>query len=107
METRALVDAASQLQVPQTAPHRFPRTKKPAGSVGIKNYRHGLGLGTGPVRVPGRTGSTGNRLNRSGSQRFGEPWPAKLFATFMINPCLPLGCSWPNKNKQSCVWTGL
>jgi hypothetical protein len=26
---------------------------------GIQNCRHGLGLRTGPVRVPGRTGSTG------------------------------------------------
>jgi hypothetical protein len=30
-------------------------------------------VGTGPVRVPGRTGSTGNRPNRSGSQRFRQP----------------------------------
>jgi hypothetical protein len=28
---------------------------------------HGLGVGTGPVHVPGRTDSTGNRPNRTGS----------------------------------------
>jgi hypothetical protein len=62
---------------PNTGSHE---PKKPAGkpvkpidSVGIKNCNHGLGLGTGPVRVPGQTGSTGNRPNRSGCQRFGDP----------------------------------
>jgi hypothetical protein len=44
---------------------------KPAGLLLLKKYRHGLLVGTGPIRVPGRTGSTGNRPNRSGSQRFG------------------------------------
>jgi hypothetical protein len=29
---------------------------KPAGSRRLKNFRHGLGVGTGPVHVPGRTG---------------------------------------------------
>ena len=28
-----------------------------------------------PKPEPGRTGLTGNRLNRTGSHRFGEPWP--------------------------------
>jgi hypothetical protein len=30
---------------------------KPAGLLFFKKYRHGLLVGTGPVRVPGRTGS--------------------------------------------------
>jgi hypothetical protein len=38
---------------------------KPAGSVGIKKYRHGLGLGTGPV--PPGTGRTGPVPNGSGN----------------------------------------
>jgi hypothetical protein len=66
-------------RVNQTAAGRFPRFKKkpvgkpvkPAGLLLLKKYRHGLLVGTGPVRVPGRTGSTGNRPNRSGSQQFG------------------------------------
>jgi hypothetical protein len=48
-----------------------------AGSPRDSNYRHGFRVGTGPVHVPGRTGSTGNRPNRpnrSGSHRFREPW---------------------------------
>jgi hypothetical protein len=55
--------------------HRFHQLKKPAGkpvklagSLGLKKFRHGLEVGTGPVRVPGRIGSTGN-----GSHRFCEP----------------------------------
>jgi hypothetical protein len=47
---------------------------KPASSLTLENYRHSLGMGTGSVHVPGRAGSTGNRPNRPGSQRFGEPW---------------------------------
>jgi hypothetical protein len=67
-------NAKSWMQVSPNRSHTGSHEpKKPASSVGIKNYRHGLGLGTGPVRVPGGTGSTGNRPNRSGSQRFGEP----------------------------------
>jgi hypothetical protein len=46
---------------------------KSAGSLRVKNYRHGLGVKTGPVHVPGWTGSTGNRPNRIGSHRFCEP----------------------------------
>jgi hypothetical protein len=34
---------------------------KPAGLLLLKKYRHGLLVGAEPVRVPGRTGSTGNR----------------------------------------------
>jgi hypothetical protein len=45
---------------------------KPAGSLRLTKFRHGLEVGTGPVRVPGRTGSTGNRPNRTGSHRFCE-----------------------------------
>jgi hypothetical protein len=51
---------------------------KPAGSLVLKKYRHGLWVGTGPVRVPGRTGSTGNWPNRSGSQRFRQPCSAQV-----------------------------
>jgi hypothetical protein len=61
--------------------HRFPRFKKPAGipvkptgSLRFQIYSHGLGVGTGPVRVPSRTGSTGNRPNRTGSHRLCKPW---------------------------------
>jgi hypothetical protein len=60
---------------------RFPRLKKPdgkpakpTGSLMLKNFRHGLGVGTVPVHVPGQTDSTGNWPNRPGSQRFGKPW---------------------------------
>jgi hypothetical protein len=48
---------------------------KPAGSLRVKNIRHGLGVGTGPVRVPSRTGST---RNRTGSHRFCEPWQVQV-----------------------------
>jgi hypothetical protein len=53
---------------------------KPTGSLGLTKFRHGLGVGTGPVRVPGRTGSHrfcepwSLRPNRTGSHRFCEPW---------------------------------
>jgi hypothetical protein len=40
---------------------------EPTGSPRYLNYKHGFRVGTGPVHVPGRTGSTGNRPNRSGS----------------------------------------
>jgi hypothetical protein len=53
-------------------PVRF--TAEPAGSPSYVKYMHGFRVGTGPVHVPGRTGSTGNRSNRSGSHRFREPW---------------------------------
>jgi hypothetical protein len=46
---------------------------KPAGLPLSKICRHGFGVGTGPVHVPGWTGSTGNRSNRTGSHRFCEP----------------------------------
>jgi hypothetical protein len=57
---------------------RFPRIKK-SGGLAVKStglpfsriYRHGFGWE--PVHVPGRTGSTGNRPNWTGSQRFCEP----------------------------------
>jgi hypothetical protein len=35
--------------------------------------RHGFGVRTEPIHIPGRTGSNGNRPNRTGSHRFCEP----------------------------------
>jgi hypothetical protein len=58
---------------------------KPAGSVGLKKYRHGLGLGTGPVRVP----------DRSGSQLFGKHWgrDAREQEDAIASCCLTCWCA--------------
>jgi hypothetical protein len=67
---------------------------KPAGSVGLEKLRHGLGVGTGPVRVLGQPGSTGNRPNRSGSQRFGEPFHRLLLVGGQEMRGRQLGGAW-------------
>jgi hypothetical protein len=66
---------------PKPPPNQFPSVQKnrPVNRWNRpvcwskKKCRHGLWVGTGPVRVPSRTRSTENQPNRSGSQRFGEP----------------------------------
>jgi hypothetical protein len=82
-------------------------SKKPAGipvgSMRFQKFSHGLGVGTGPVRVLGRTGSTGNRSNRTGSctasrprapyygRSVTPPSPQVEHATYKRRHCLPVG----------------
>jgi hypothetical protein len=64
-----LIVQAVYFRVNKTAADRFPRISK---NRAVYRYREFVGTVFG--WEPGRTGSTGNRSNRTGSHWFCEPW---------------------------------